>query len=984
VSANRVCWSRAAIDFATQVDVGGLEIDDPRADAVFRAIHQSLPVCRKHGSGMSEASEDDVLRAFTRRINSNEPLLLFVTGEKGTGKSHLVRWLKSRIGARPAWHVVYIEKRNTSLRRVTERILAGIDTPKAKVLRQDLVRASSEIASDEEAMSALLARLDQLVTFDLAAEIRGLPDVSVSELVDLRRKAHRLLGDFTFRNELSRNGGPVHRIVRLARGGAEPSEDVDETDLHLTEADLQVDPSGFDDLGPELQSLVGSLVSNRLLRADIAALCDWYLPRAKAEVFMGQGTDLLDVFQDVREEIAARGQELCLLIEDLVLLHGIDKQLAQALTIPASARLCKLRAAIAVTSGYLSSLDTFTDRGVQFTLDIGLDAIGRRGLRDFVGRYLNAGRLPGDALAGREFRGRNSTVPNACLTCPDRDQCHATFGMSGDGYGLYPFNEAALDRLVELASPGEFRPREILREVIRAPLEIAEEELPTGGMFPSGQFARSLDERRRQVAPEIRAAIGRLNNSSPGTELSLRAFYAQSPPVADQGLESIAQYLGAQLTPGVADGQADQDQQDYTRNPRPEVPKGSPGEIEQWANGATQLSSGTANRIRRWVCDAVIAQLQNGPYGLAITRSRGSRGEWRIGSYTLRSNDVVIERAQGGGSVDRPNPFRIDATDENAVLVGGILAAVDGSLDSTDQGRWFFYLQTRISDYASSVAGLATDDAATVLPAAVRALAVLRYSAAEPGQTVRDALPAMLMPVPPQRQNPVVREFLKELRPQRDEALTIVRAYATAAKGTGKPSLLDVGPVYRNLRSHLRTRSVEGHTDGDNDGAKLLRRLQIRQSRAFERVWVEVTGAVQDVARILDPAEDLAATLKVVDRLVKDGHARGRLPRADSKAVYDEARSKVDAEMMEVYRRLSRKVAGETGPGDLWDVSDDSLPQLALLGGYAAVTDDLLSGLATTLAETPSDDGVADVEALIKEFRGLANLLDDVVGQEGP
>ena len=47
MSANRVCWSRAAIDFATQVDVGGLEVDDPRADALFRAIHQSLPVRRE-------------------------------------------------------------------------------------------------------------------------------------------------------------------------------------------------------------------------------------------------------------------------------------------------------------------------------------------------------------------------------------------------------------------------------------------------------------------------------------------------------------------------------------------------------------------------------------------------------------------------------------------------------------------------------------------------------------------------------------------------------------------------------------------------------------------------------------------------------------------------------------------------------------------------------------------------------------------------
>ena len=287
MSANRVCWTRAAIDFATQVDVGGLEADDPHADAVFRAIHQSLPVSRMRVAAPAGEREMTSCATFTRPITSNEPLLLFVTGEKGTGKSHLVRWLKSRLGSRPSWHVVYIEKRNTSLRRVTERILAGIDTPKAKALREKLARASSEIATDEEAMSALLARLDQLVQFDPASEIRDLPEVSAAELDDLRHKTHRLLGDFTFREELSKPGGPVQRIVRLARG-TETTEDLDEANLHLTEADLQVDPSSFDDLGPELQGLVGSLVSNRPLRADIAALCDWYLPRAKAEVFMGQ------------------------------------------------------------------------------------------------------------------------------------------------------------------------------------------------------------------------------------------------------------------------------------------------------------------------------------------------------------------------------------------------------------------------------------------------------------------------------------------------------------------------------------------------------------------------------------------------------------------------------------------------------------------------------------------------------------------------
>src|SRR2546423_759262 len=131
MNARPICWQRPDIQFATQVDVGGLELDDPRADAVFLAIHQAVPIGRLQKAGSTETaalvSEDDLLADFTRDLSSNEPHLLFVTGEPGTGKSHLVRWLRSSIADRPAWHIVYIEKRNTSLRKVIKRILEGID-----------------------------------------------------------------------------------------------------------------------------------------------------------------------------------------------------------------------------------------------------------------------------------------------------------------------------------------------------------------------------------------------------------------------------------------------------------------------------------------------------------------------------------------------------------------------------------------------------------------------------------------------------------------------------------------------------------------------------------------------------------------------------------------------------------------------------------------------------------------------------------------
>jgi AAA ATPase domain len=973
VSANRVCWTREAIDFATQVDVGGLEVDDPHADAVFRAIHQSLPVSEESAGGRSPVSEDDVLRAFTRPITSNEPLLLFVTGEKGTGKSHLVRWLKSRLGSRPSWHVVYIEKRNTSLRRVTERILAGIDTPRARALRQELDRASSEITSDEEAMNALLARLDHLVTFDQAAEIGSLPEVSGAELADLRRKAHRLLGDFTFRRELSVPDGPVHRIVRLARGGEEPSEDVDAADLHLTEADLKVDPSGFDDLGQELQSLIGSLVSNRGVRADLAALCDWYLPRAKAQVFIGQGANLLDVFEDVRKEIANRGQELCLLIEDLVLLHGIDRQLAQALTIPASARLCRLRAAIAVTSGYLRSLDTFTDRGLRYTLDMNLDAIGQTGLRDFVGRYLNAGRLAADTPGSPD-----ANTPNACITCPLMKPCHNIFGTAGDRYGLYPFNGTAVDRLIALASPGEFRPREILRQVIRAPLEVAEQELPVGRTFPSERFARALDKSRSQLDPTLRAAIRKDNTVSAEAEISLRAFYAQGPPVVDADLEEIARYLGDELTPGLTDATDYPDPDSGSQAPPGSKPgpRQPPDEVRRWTDDRNFfLSAPTANSVRRWICETVVAQLQNGPHGVAARKVKG-KNEWRIGSHALRLTDIRIDRAHGSGAVERDNPFQITVTDENAALIRGILAVASGGSLDLDGGEWFFRLQTRISDYASLLADLGRAGADTELPPAVETLTVLRHISAEPGQTVRDALTPMLTPALPQPLNPAIRNFLNDTRAVRDEALTALRNHATAAKGTGKPSLLDTGLLYADIRSHLSDLSVSGPP------GTLPGRLQAMQSRAFTRAWADVVAAVRAAQRFIDPGEDLAATTVIVDRLVGAAHTNGKLPRADFAGIYHEARANLTPNSMEIYRQLSKKMTGDPGPGDIWDICPDPLPRLEALTRYAAVTNELLDGVASKLVPAPGG-GLVDAGALIQAFRDLADLLDDMARPGG-
>ena len=81
------------------------------------------------------------------------------------------------------------------------------------------------------------------------------------------------------------------------------------------------------------------------------------------------------------------------------------------------------------------------------------------------------------------------------------------FGADANGYGYYPLNGIAVDRLVKLADSatsdeGRFDPRKVLRHVVRDPLRDAADAIPAG-RFPSASFAAAVDPRRKSVAAQF-------------------------------------------------------------------------------------------------------------------------------------------------------------------------------------------------------------------------------------------------------------------------------------------------------------------------------------------------------------------------------------------------------------------------------------------------------------------------------------------------
>jgi hypothetical protein len=957
------CWSRAEIQVAAQVDAGGLEFGDPAADAVFRAVHQRVPLARLGTAGTVEpVTEDDVLADLCQPIASNEPHIRFITGRVGTGKSHFVRWLRTSAPQRDDWHFVYIEKRNTSLRRIIEHVLAGIETPAADNLRSSLARAASQVTTVQETMLALLNHLHQLVEFDDAPVIQNLKGADLSEM---RQRVARLVGDYTFKRQLSRPGGPIERIAKLAKDGHDPGVDVNAEDLHISEADLKVNPEAFLDSGEDFQGRIRTFVSNGSLRAAAAAVLDYYLPRATADVFTGNATDLLHVFEDVRGELAKRGQQLFLFVEDLVLLHGIDAQLAQALTIPARKDLCPIRAVIAVTSGYLDDrYTTFADRGVHYTMDVERTRVGASELRAFVGRYLNAGRVGRHELSIAARSGL--PTPNKCTDCEYRDQCHPAFGVTSEGHGLFPFNAAAVDHLVGLANPTDFQPRQILKGVIRAPLEVAEDELSKPGIFPSARFAAGLAPTRMGVRVELRDAIAR-QSSTAEAEISLRAFYANNPPVADDDLQRVAGIFGVHLT----DLGADDTAVDTAEPVQPTPAKLSV--IDLWVGGE-RLPSPAAGPIRKWILHALAARLQNAPNGLSVRRAAT---DMRVGAVMIKTSHVILENAAGGGGTP-PEDLTISfsCNDSDGVLLKGVLAAASGNLAGPNGGRWFFDMQNRLAALEAEIVERARQEAETGTSEALAVLGVVSTVDGRTADSPAEALAVMMRPRRPNDINPEIVKFLSTVERHRTEALTIVRNSLTQQKGTGAPSIFDAGAVLGSLISSARLTELPDAGRTNASAGIGLRVFRERQSTAADTVWAPIRTTLGQIDTYLTEGEDLQATVTVMDRFVEQAHRATALTRPDAKDIYERLRARVTGERLSALRRLTKLAKTASDPASLWDLTHDPTPMLNDMLSYWRLCDQLLRSLRETAPRPSGPSETYDRARLQQALRALADSLE--------
>ncbi|WP_280335143.1 protein DpdH [Nocardia wallacei] len=670
--------------------------------AVFLATHAPLRLRRSQLTGGTRndaknlertedlVDENAVLSDFLDRQSDTGALLMPVVGGSGTGKSHLIRWVREQLEDTRERKIIYLEKGKTSLKAVIAELLADLESDKAADLRRAIGQLSSSVEPD-----ALARRLINSIEEELSATtqdgisgptrvLRGPRGVAVL-LQDPHVRSY-MLEPTRFIPQLA------HQLLHDRRDGEQQRPE------RFTREDLPLEFAEIKQVARMTASVLNMLGTNPVMKDAAVDLLNQCLEDAVKRAFrMGSGS-LVSAMEEVRKEYARQGREIIVLVEDFALIQGMQRELLDAMIEPARRDgvdvLARIRTLLAVTTGYFQSLpETVLTRlhatvGYVYDLDAPFDAAGQGEdyMASFVARYLNAARLGADALRTVSQAGE---VPNHCEECPFRVECHAAFGVSEEGYGLYPFNRSALTRAVHSTAPAEapyqFVPRAVLGSVVHKVL--VEDAKPIGdGAFPHQGF-RDRFRRAKIDAPLDSALLDMVESTYPTEVDRYRTFLefwgnAESPFDGEMAVR-LAFGLAAPKTPSNPQPRTSDTPKSSTEHAKA-TPKGQsplpPGlrdslrEIEEWATTEGKAMPNAARHLRAVAADVV---LQRYTWADPLMNSRTKESLKSVWSGT--SGAVHIRGARGGLKIAPESaPIQFAKSGGNAQFFKSVLLLKEG------------------------------------------------------------------------------------------------------------------------------------------------------------------------------------------------------------------------------------------------------------------------------------------------------------------
>lgn len=510
------CWQPERIGKV----INKLALSVDRAEFLATHVPMRHIAYEKSPQQMRQASESSLLDELNAAAEADRHVFAVIKGIPGTGKSHLIRWLKEQyVLAHPRDAVLLIARARTSLRDTIEQIIAsGIFSQEE--LPQELQRLQHAVEIlGQEALAERLINGLQEAAHRADWEVVQVRLGALHSRIKLR-KVESFLLDERVRELLKREDGPIDRIVRFLTAGSGQGGGIERlpgfkvSDFEFADEDRRR-LQGYQ----EVREFTADLVQRKEIREDLARYLNFELhDQAIAWATDLRAGDVLSMFDHLRRRLREQGRELTLFIEDITALTGISAGLIEVLVTDhggeAGAGLARLTSVVGVADAFYADLlpTNIKDR-ITHVLTLNAedrqesDLISRPEVRaEFAGRYLNALRVPAHDLRQWAARGAlPGALPNGCADCAFRQPCHAAFGtvllQEGDPndptstVGLYPFNRQALDSLYNfLKSTASRTPRTFLSDLLAYILQ-SHGDLILTGEFPPPQadLAPSVD-----------------------------------------------------------------------------------------------------------------------------------------------------------------------------------------------------------------------------------------------------------------------------------------------------------------------------------------------------------------------------------------------------------------------------------------------------------------------------------------------------------
>lgn len=504
------CWRDERIGQVINKEAVSIE----KAD--FLATHAPLNdiTYERTPQQMTDKSEHGLLYELRRCATEHRHTFVVVQGIPGTGKSHLIRWLKESYAVADRESqgndvILLIERAHCNLRGTLLQIMQSDAFKDAAMYTQleKLKGATTELSNDALADNIL----DQL---RVATSEVVLPDEH-SPRPYIRKRIEKFLLDYSVRQELKKSSGPIDRITRYL--SVDNISGIDDFEIPgFVANDFKFGIRILDAIKSEGYKEARDLADKLYdpdesdLRDELAQYLNRLLNYAIGRTTALSADDLKQMFNELRRHLRKQNRQLTLFIEDITAFTGIDVGLIDVLatqhTGESNREFCRLLSIIGITDNYFN--DHFPDNMKErVTHRLTLNATQRGFLEsdllrtshstaDMAARYLNAMRLGQTALVNwSEHGARPEQLPNACDACQFKTTCHQAFGFVEIGsdettpqrIGLYPFNERAIWTMYQGLATETRTPRLLLNSVLEYVLESHGKKIARGIFPPPAQ-----------------------------------------------------------------------------------------------------------------------------------------------------------------------------------------------------------------------------------------------------------------------------------------------------------------------------------------------------------------------------------------------------------------------------------------------------------------------------------------------------------------